>query len=206
MVPCGHVVTHVEPLKPDRARASMDVISWYIPRDLAAQYSATYDSGPDSFMAKWRALKRSNRLKPDKIPLEAWILLAGPFKKHRAVVGRKPKKKKASSPAHFLEPRCDLPVSYQPSKRDAQVAPVRYTEKIVTDISAECLQKLIRNGYGKAQASDLVKRCKDLKSILYDNRPQAVRRLTLPDEPTKRCTSLIKWEEWVLKKHPPSTS
>jgi hypothetical protein len=52
-----------------------------------------------------------------------------------------------------------------------------------------CLQLLIHNGYGKAQASDLVKRCEDL---------------TLPGEPSKRCTSLKQWVEQILMKHPPS--
>ena len=51
-------------------------------------------------------------------------------------------------------------ISYQPPKQDARVATMRYNTKTVTDISVECLQLLIRNGYGKAQASDLVKRCK----------------------------------------------
>lgn len=182
----------------------MDVILYNIAPDKAAEYSATYGS----FMAQWRALKRSNRCKPRGIPLEAWILLAGPFQRHHVVVGMKPKKKAISTaPTAPPEPMCDMRVSYQPyqpPKRD--VAPVRYGTKTTTDISAECLQLLIRSGYGKAQASDLVKRCQDLKCTLYDNRPQAVRRLTLPDEPTNRCTSLTQWKESILKKHPPSIS
>lgn len=178
----------------------MSVVEWYISAELAGKYSAAYDSGPDSFMAKWRAKKRSNRFKPAKIPLEAWIYLAGPFKGHRAVVGRKPKKK-----ARAQEPQ----PSYQPSNKSPQsssLARVQYNQKIVTDISAQCLQELIGATYGKAQARDLVSRCKDLKSVIYDNRPQATRRLTLPDEPTNRCTSLVQWVQAVLQKHPPSTS
>ena len=179
----------------------MSVVEWYISAELAGKYSAAYDSGPDSFMAKWRAKKRSNRFRPAKIPLEAWIYLAGPFKGHRAVVGRKLKKKARAQPSY--QP------SYQPSNKSPQsssLARVQYTQKIVTNISAQCLQELIGAGYGKAQARDLVSRCKDLKSVMYDNRPQATRRLTLPDEPTNRCTSLVQWVQAVLQKHPPSTS
>jgi hypothetical protein len=141
---------------------------------------------------------------PNDIGLEAWIYLAGPFKGHRAVVVGKKRKKKAmkkvivTAPALPPEPMDDMRVSYQP--------PVRYGTKTTTDISADCLQLLIRNGYGKEQAGDLVKRCQDLKCTRYDNRDSMVRRLTLPGEPTHRCTSLKEWLRVMKEKHPPSIS
>lgn len=188
----------------ERASSMSEVVEWYISDELAGKYRAMY--GP--YMAKWRLLKRNNKFKPVGIPLEAWILLAGPFKNHRAVVGMKPKKK---APAH--EPMGEMRMSHmrhahgpQPPNTAPQVASVKYTQKTVTDISDQCLYKLINAGYGRAQARDLVSRCKDLKSVMYDNRPQETRRLTLPDKPTKRCTSFFKWVNAVLQKHPPSTS
>lgn len=183
----------------------MDVI-YYITSDQAAAYSAVYDSGPDSYMAKWRALKRSNRFKPRGIPLEAWIFLAGPVNKHRAVVGMKPKKpkKKAMSTAPALPPKLSTSMaytrmSYRPPKPGLNVC----CTKTTTDISADCLQYLIHNGYGKEQASALVKRCKDLKCTRYRDRDSLVRRLTLPDEPTNRCTSLSQWVKTMKENHPP---
>lgn len=194
MVPRGH--TCVTP-QTRACTASMSVVEWYISDELASMYSAVYDSGRDSFMAKWRAQKRSNRFKPERIPLEAWVLLEGPFKGHRAVIGRKPKKE-APNPKRAQEPPPKL-VSGRSNKSP------QYTYRTVTDVSAQCLQELIGAGYGEEQACDLVSRCKDLKSVMYDNRPQATRRLTLPDEPTNRCTSFVQWVQAVLQKHPPST-
>lgn len=153
-----------------------------------------YDSGPESFMAKWRAKNCSNKFKPDGIALEAWILLAGPFKNHRAVVGNKYKK------------RTHEPGGDQPPKKARQDAPVHYTHRVVTNIGDQCFQQLINAGYGEEQARVLVSKCRDLISVTYDNRPQATRRLTLPGEPTKRYTSFVQWVQAVLKKHPPSIS
>ena len=187
----------------ERASSMSEVVEWYISDELAGKYRAMY--GP--YMAKWRLLKRNNKFKPVGIPLEAWILLAGAFKNHCAVVGLKPKKKAIyTAPTPPPEPMSNMRVPYRPHNTAPQVAPVKYTQKTVTDISDECLHALINAGYGRAQARDLVSRCKDLKSVMYDNRPQETRRLTLPDKPTKRCTSFFKWVNAVLQKHPPSTS
>jgi hypothetical protein len=173
----------------------------------AAAYSAKYDSGPASFMAVWRASKRNKRFKPRGIPLDAWILLAGPFKGHRAVVAdKKPNKK-----YHVVD---YLPLSTEEgemshartSNRPACLkSNVSHVTKTTVDISAECLQYLVENGYGKEQASALVDRCEDLLCTRYSNRDSKVRRLTFPGEPTKRCTSLSQWIKIMKEKHPPKT-
>lgn len=185
----------------------MDFPPWYIPSDRASYYKDKYDSGPNSFMVRWRSLKQSNRCKPEGIPLEAWMYLAGPFKqKQRVVVGKVVgKKPKSKGCVQAITPALG-PGGGVPSWPKQDPGGHHYTSKTITDISADCLQLLIDNGYEKAQAHDLVKRCRDLISTLYDIRPQVVRRLTLPDEPTKRCRTLKKWVEQILMNHPPSKS
>lgn len=198
-VSCGH--TCVTPQTRSCTRASM------ICPDLASYYRNKYDSGPDSFMARWRSkytLKQMNsgcaRCKPNGIPLRAWIYLAGPYSpgQHHVGADMKPKSKgtvQAIAPA--LGPR--VPVGRHPGGH-------HYTKKIINDIRADCLKLLIHNGYEEAQAQDLVKRCGNLTATRYDNRPQVVRRLTLPDEPTNRVTSLTKWVQQIQMNHPPSNS
>jgi hypothetical protein len=184
----------------------MVVIHHFTPSEAAA-YTAKYDWGPGSFMALWRALKRNNRFKPRGIPLEAWILLAGPFNGHRAVVeDKKPRKK-----YHVVD---SLPLSAEERARShtrtsnlpaCLKSNVSHATKTTVDISTECLQYLIDNGYGKEQASALVDRCEDLLCTRYSNRDSKVRRLTFPGEPTKRCTSLSQWIKIMKEKHPPKT-
>lgn len=178
----------------------MDFTYWHLTSELASHYKEKYDSGPDSFMANWRVKKLSKNRKPGGITLKAWIYLAEPVMNYRVVIGKKPKSKKAvGAIAPALGTEVPVHTWCLPPKRAPEM---RQKNTTINDIRGECLQLLIEEGYEKAQARDLVDRCQDLISTRYVYRPQVSRRLTLPDEPTKRCTSMKKWVTHILKNHP----
>jgi hypothetical protein len=152
--------------------------TWYIHPEQAKHYKIRFDNGPGSFMARYRGRTRKLKVasKPDGIPLNAWIYLAGPFSGHRVVVGFEPKKgaKKA-------------------------------VDKLPNSMSAECLRMLIANGYEKSQANDLINRC-ILRKRYNKRDSMVGNILTLPDKPGDWCTKLMEWLKAIKSTHPPLTT
>ena len=180
---------------------------WDISKEKAREYKTMFDSGPDSLMAKWRLTKSCAKRKPGGIPLEAWIYLAGPIGKltHVAVVKKVVEKKKAlPASAHGVRFVLAERIASKGGHHSLKPAPLPLTSKTTTDIAAQCLQMLVDEGYEETHAANLVKDCQ-LLCTWYSNRESAVRRLTLPGQPTNRFTSFTKWltamKEWHPMKH-----
>lgn len=176
--------------------SAMEKTVWYISESKAREYKETFDSGPKSFVPMWRTLKQRKECKPRGIPLEAWIFLVGPINGHCvAVVG-----KKTACPAPG--PGAVALQGGQPVRSTAMPVRNNHETKTVIDITAQCLQLLVKKGYEKEYAADLVKRCDSLTCTRYSNRDSPVRRLTLPEHPTKRFTSFSKWLRAMKEEHP----
>ena len=181
---------------------------WHISEKTAREITATHGT----FVAEWLEQKRSRKFKPAGISLEAWLYLAGPIKGYNVVV--KDKKRQSPAPAPAPPAPRNMGLSLQPGTKVLTVHPVQMpinkqkttggktsVEKTIIDVTAECSQLLIKNGFDVGFATRLVKQCQ-LSCTQYSNRPSPVRRLTLPNKPKERYKSKKKWLQAMLHAYP----